>query len=115
MNLVIWFSWYKEILEELGFSRDDDEKSALILNKLLESSNCLSPEDIPIKDRVIVFGAGPSLKGNIKDLKNTIPLENVSSKLNDDNNEWFKTFYSIYNDKAEEYINNLKAKILLFY
>lgn len=45
---------------------------------------------------------------NIKDLKNTIPLENVSSKLNDDNNEWFKTFYSIYNDKAEEYINNLK-------
>jgi len=70
MNLVIWFSWYKEILEELGFSRDDDEKSALILNKLLESSNCLSPKDIPIKDRVIVFGAGPSLRGNIKDLKN---------------------------------------------
>ncbi len=70
MNLIIWFSWYTEILEELGFSRVDDEKSALILNKLLETSKSLSPMDIPIKDRVIVFGAGPSLKGNIKDLKN---------------------------------------------
>jgi uncharacterized Rossmann fold enzyme len=70
MNLVIWFSWYKEILDEFGFSRDDDEKSALILNNLLESLNSLSPIDIPIKDEVIVFGAGPSLKENIRDLKN---------------------------------------------
>ena len=60
MNLVIWFSWYNEILNEFGFIRDDDEKSVLMLNKVLESSNSLSPEDIPIKDMVIVFGAGPS-------------------------------------------------------
>ncbi len=70
MNLVIWISWYNEILEEFGFNRDDDEKSAQILDKILETSDGLSPSDIPIKDEAIVFGAGPSLKENIKELKN---------------------------------------------
>lgn len=69
MNLAIWFVWYKEILEEFGFKREDDEKSAEILNHLLKDSYCLSPPDIPLKSNVIVFGAGPSLKNNIKDLK----------------------------------------------
>jgi uncharacterized Rossmann fold enzyme len=69
MNLVIWFSWYNEILDEFGFSRVDDEESAQILDEVLETVDRLSPVDIPIKDMVIVFGAGPSLKENIKDLK----------------------------------------------
>ncbi len=69
MNLAIWFSWYEEILREFGFPRADDEKSAQILNNLLKSSDGLSPSDIPMKNDVIVFGAGPSIKRNIKEIK----------------------------------------------
>lgn len=69
MNLDIWFSWYKEILEEFGYDREMDERSAEILNNLLETSDPLSPAEIPLKKKVIVFGAGPSLKRNIKELK----------------------------------------------
>lgn len=70
MNLAIWFSWYKELLHEFGFSREEDETSAKLLDKLLETFGGLSPEDIPMKKEVIVFGAGPSLKKNIKEIKN---------------------------------------------
>ncbi len=77
MNIVIWFSWYNEILGEFGFSRDDDEESAQILAEVLETLDRLSPADIPIKDMAIVLGAGPSLKENIKDLK-TLKLSNFT-------------------------------------
>ena len=69
MNLDVWFSWYKEILEEFSFDREMDEKSAEMLRKLLEDRDSLSPEDISIKSDTIIFGAGPSLKRNIKELK----------------------------------------------
>lgn len=68
MNLDIWFSWYKKILDEFGFSRRDDEKCAQLLNNLL-AQKALKPSKIHIKDKVIVFGAGPSLKSNVKQLK----------------------------------------------
>jgi 2-amino-4-hydroxy-6-hydroxymethyldihydropteridine diphosphokinase len=70
MNLAIWFSWYEEILREFGFSRDDDEKAAKILEQFLESYGGLSPDDIPMQKEVIIFGAGPSIKNNIKEIKN---------------------------------------------
>jgi uncharacterized Rossmann fold enzyme len=70
MNLAIWFSWYKELLEEFGFSREEDEKSAELLDMLLETYGGLSPEDIPMQKEVIIFGAGPSIKDNIKEIKN---------------------------------------------
>ncbi|MBM4240419.1 MAG: DUF115 domain-containing protein [Euryarchaeota archaeon] len=69
MNLDIWMSWYELILEEFGFSRVDDERSAEILSKILKEKNGLSPHDINIKKDVIVFGAGPSLKKNISEIK----------------------------------------------
>ncbi|MGF7118561.1 putative Rossmann fold enzyme [Methanobacterium oryzae] len=73
----IWFSWYKTILDEFGFSQDDDEKSAIILNKLLKKHNGLNKDKINIKNKVIVFGAGPSLKKNIIELKK-IDLNNFT-------------------------------------
>ncbi len=68
MNLDVWFSWYKEILEEFSFDREMDEKSAEMLRKLLQDRNSLSPSDISIKSNTIIFGAGPSLKQNIEEL-----------------------------------------------
>ena len=70
MNLDVWFSWYKEILEEFSFDREMDEKSAEMLRKLLEGRNSLSPQDISIKSNTIIFGAGPSLKKNIEEFNN---------------------------------------------
>ncbi len=69
MNLNIWFSWYKRILDEFSFSREDDEKSAKMLDNILNKQGSLKPSQIDIKDKIIVFGAGPSLKRNIKELK----------------------------------------------
>lgn len=68
MNLIEWFSWYKEILDDFGFSRQDDEKSAEMLDKLLEISG-LFPKDMPMKKKAIVCGAGPSIKNNLKEMK----------------------------------------------
>jgi uncharacterized Rossmann fold enzyme len=69
MNLDIWFSWYKIILDDFGFSLVDDEKSAKILDNLLEGHHPLKTSNIQIKEKVIIFGAGPSLKRNINELK----------------------------------------------
>ena len=78
MNLDIWFSWYDKILKEFGFSREDDEKSAELLNNLLNEDNSSSIAETNIKDRVIIFGAGPSLKGNIEELDELDQLEELN-------------------------------------
>jgi 2-amino-4-hydroxy-6-hydroxymethyldihydropteridine diphosphokinase len=70
MNLAIWISWYEEIVREFNFSQEEDEKSAQILDQLLENYGGLSPDDIPMQKEAIVFGAGPSIKSNIKEVKN---------------------------------------------
>ncbi len=69
MELTQWMEWYQLILEDFGFKRDDDEHTALILNNILDDKGALMPQDIHIKSRVIVFGAGPSLKPNLTILK----------------------------------------------
>ncbi len=69
MELTLWMEWYPLILEDFGFKRDDDERSARILNNILEDKGTLRPQDIHIESRVIVFGAGPSLKPNLTILK----------------------------------------------
>jgi uncharacterized Rossmann fold enzyme len=61
--------WYKLILEDFGFIQEDDEQSAKLLNNILDYIGALLPQDIDIKDKVIVFGAGPSLKPNLSILK----------------------------------------------
>lgn len=78
MNLDAWFSWYDKILKEFGFSREDDEKSAELLNNLLNEDNSSSIAETNIKDMVIIFGAGPSLKGNIEELDELDQLEELN-------------------------------------
>ncbi len=69
MELTQWMEWYQLILEDFRFKRDDDERTARILNNILDDKGALMPQDIHIKSRVIVFGAGPSLKPNLTILK----------------------------------------------
>lgn len=69
MNLEIWMEWYQKILKDFGFSQDDDERSARKLNNIIDDIGSLSLQDIDIKEKVIVFGAGPSIKPNLSVLK----------------------------------------------
>ena len=77
MDLDTWFSWYEKILKEFGFERKDDEKSAEILNNLLDEYNSSCIAETKIKGQVIIFGAGPSLKRNIQELNELDMLEEL--------------------------------------
>ena len=78
MEFGEWSIYYKEILDDFGFSREDDEKCAQVLDEMLSEEGCLTLEDLSkivgFSDKFIVFGAGPSLKDHIKDLKENYDL-----------------------------------------
>ena len=80
MEFGEWNIYYKEILDDFGFSREDDEKCAQLLDEILSEEGCLTLEDLSkivgFSDKFIVFGAGPSLKDHIKDLKENHDLKN---------------------------------------
>ena len=70
MEFGQWSIYYKKILDDFGFSREDDEKSAQLLDEILSEEGCLTLEDLSkivgFSDKFIVFGAGPSLKEHIR-------------------------------------------------
>ncbi|MBQ2962758.1 6-hydroxymethylpterin diphosphokinase MptE-like protein [Methanobrevibacter sp.] len=82
MDFDEWEGWYEEILETLGFSREGDEKTAVLLDKILEEHGFLTLEDLYNETvhkkndttKFIVFGAGPSIKKHIEEIK-TYDLE----------------------------------------
>lgn len=85
MNINEWEKWYIEILNDFGFSREKDEETAKILDNILNKKTPLTIEKLqtkihykkPVND-YIVFGAGPSLKNNIKEIKKRRKLtENI--------------------------------------
>ncbi len=77
MDINEWEEWYVEILDDFGFLREDDEATADLLDSILESEGCLDIDelynDVMDKkrdtDKFIIFGAGPSLKENIEEIK----------------------------------------------
>lgn len=76
MDFEIWETWYDEILNDFNFIREDDVNTADVLDRMLLDLNTLSLEELSDKvhnnrrtDKFIVFGAGPSLKENIIELK----------------------------------------------
>ena len=77
MDINEWEEWYVEILDDFGFLRKDDENTADLLNEILEKHGFLTIDELyaDMEDKkngtskFIVFGAGPSLKENIKDIK----------------------------------------------
>ena len=81
MDFNEWEGWYKEILDTLGFSREGDEKTAELLDKILDEKGCLTIEQffdemMEKKDtsEFIVVGAGPSIKKHIKYVKENYDL-----------------------------------------
>ena len=73
MDFGLWETYYKQILNDFGFERKDDEKTAQVLDDLLFNQECLTLEDLHEKvdfsTKFIIFGAGPSLKNHIKKIK----------------------------------------------
>ena len=85
MNINEWEKWYTKILDDFGFSREKDEEIAKILDNILNTTNPLTIEKLQTKihekkavNNYIVFGAGPSLKNSIKEIKKRRELtENI--------------------------------------
>ena len=79
MEFGEWSIYYKEILDDFGFSREDDEKSAQLLDEILSEEGCLTLDDLSkivgFSDKFIVFGAGPSLKEHIQKVKENYDLK----------------------------------------
>ena len=83
MDFEEWEVWYKEILDTFGFPREDDEKTAVLLDKILDEKGYLTIEDFfdeimdkkGLTDKFIVFGAGPSLKKHISFVKENYDLD----------------------------------------
>ena len=76
MDINEWEIWYKNILNDFGFSREGDEKTADVLNDILDKKGCFDIDDLydyvtkkTLSKNFIVFGAGPSLKSNISQIK----------------------------------------------
>ena len=79
MEFGLWEKYYKEILDDFGFSRSRDEESAKLLDEILSTEGCLTLDDLSqivgFSDKYIVFGAGPSLKKHIQMLKKDYDLK----------------------------------------
>ena len=82
MKLREWESIYNEIMEDFGFSKEDDLKSALMLSDIIrdiKNNIPLNNMDELIKNKdVYVFGAGPSLKKHAKIIKELIESNYVN-------------------------------------
>ena len=79
MEFGLWEKYYIEILDDFGFSRENDEESAKLLDEILSTEGCLTLDDLSqivgFSDKFIVFGAGPSLKEHILMLKEEYGLK----------------------------------------
>ena len=79
MEFGLWEKYYTEILDDFGFSRENDEESAKLLDEILSTEGCITLEDlkgfVDFSDKFIVFGAGPSLREHVKYLKENYDLK----------------------------------------
>jgi uncharacterized Rossmann fold enzyme len=64
MDFVIWEPVYREILQDFGFSREEDEKAALLLSQLLDQKASPGPDALKkliYGKEVLVCGNAPTL------------------------------------------------------
>ncbi|MFQ5887965.1 MAG: 6-hydroxymethylpterin diphosphokinase MptE-like protein [Candidatus Hydrothermarchaeales archaeon] len=80
MRYEEWEPFYFKILEEFGFSKEEDIKVAGILNTHLKKPDLAGVNEKVCKKEVAVFGAGPSLD-SIQDIPEvtTIASDGVTS------------------------------------
>jgi uncharacterized Rossmann fold enzyme len=61
MDFEVWEGYYREILSEFGFQREEDERSASILSRLLDEKKLVSQDELSAaikgNDVVVVGGA----------------------------------------------------------
>ena len=82
MDINEWEVWYEEILNTFGFLREDDERTADLLDEILDEKGCLTIDEFfdeimdkkGYTEKFIVFGAGPSLKEHINYVKENYDL-----------------------------------------
>ncbi|WP_292460735.1 6-hydroxymethylpterin diphosphokinase MptE-like protein [Methanothermococcus sp.] len=91
MELREWEPLYNEIMEDFGFSKEDDLKSALMLSDIIrdiKNNIPLNNMDELIKNKdVYVFGAGPSLKKHAKIVKELIESNYINENDKKNNNK----------------------------
>lgn len=60
MDFDEWERFYREILLDFGFEREEDERSASVLSELLEGSKLASPDDLErlIRGRIVAVVGG---------------------------------------------------------
>ncbi len=70
MSISGWYKKYNEILEEFNYEKDDEIKSATLLNSILKYKFPINKLRSLIEDRVVfVIGAGPSVSSALVVLK----------------------------------------------
>ena len=63
MRLNDWLPVYGEILEDMGFSRSEDESSARLLKVLMSNADLIDPDELVFSDTATVIGpAFPDLE-----------------------------------------------------
>lgn len=71
MDFAAWEPVYREILQDFGFSREEDERAALLLSQLLEQIASPGPEalkQIICGKEVLVCGNAPTLTRDLEKL-----------------------------------------------
>lgn len=72
MDYSEWKKYYAQILSDFGFSKKEDEKSAVMLSELLQGKKLGTHKDLNNMisgKNVYVFGAAGSLQGDAKKVK----------------------------------------------
>ncbi len=68
LGLKDWWPWYRRIVETFDYSQAEDQSAADLLSKLLagKATDPSKLRDCISNRKVLVFGAGPSLEENLK-------------------------------------------------
>lgn len=78
MDFEVWESYYKQILSDFGFEREEDERSASILSKILVGKKLSSQGELKglIQEKeVIVVGGGKNLEKELdKDFSKNVVI-----------------------------------------